>query len=68
MQVFSVWGTKTKDLSEFGEGLALYFYLLKWLSMLFLATALIAGAANIFFNVTGQYFGGKGGSLPRFRN
>lgn len=61
--MFSVWQTKTKDLSEFGEGLALYFYLLKWLSMLFFATALIAGAANIFFNFTGKYFDGKGWPL-----
>lgn len=40
-ELFSLSDTKTEDLAEFGQGLALYFYFLKWTAMLLAAMSLV---------------------------
>lgn len=40
-ELFSLSDTKTEDLAEFGQGLALYFYFLKWIAMLLAAMSLV---------------------------
>ena len=40
-ELFSLADTQTQDLAEFGQGLALYFYFLKWMAMLLAAMSLI---------------------------
>lgn len=40
-ELFSLSDTKTEDLAEFGQGLALYFYFLKWMAMLLAAMSLV---------------------------
>lgn len=40
-ELFTLSDTKTQDLAEFGQGLALYFYFLKWTAMLLAAMSLV---------------------------
>ena len=40
-ELFSLSDTKTEDLAEFGQGLALYFYFLRWIAMLLAAMSLV---------------------------
>ncbi len=40
-ELFSLSDTKTEDLAEFGQGLALYFYFLKWIAMLLAAMSVV---------------------------
>ena len=40
-ELFSLQDTKTEDLAEFGQGLALYFYFLKWIAMLLAAMSVV---------------------------
>ena len=40
-ELFSLSDTKTEDLAEFGQGLALYFYFLKWIAMLLAAMSAV---------------------------
>lgn len=40
-ELFSLSDTKTEDLAEFGQGLALYFYFLKWTAMLLAAMSVV---------------------------
>ena len=40
-ELFSLSDSKTEDLAEFGQGLALYFYFLKWIAMLLAAMSLV---------------------------
>ena len=40
-ELFSLSDTKTEDLAEFGQGLALYFYFLKWVAMLLAAMSVV---------------------------
>ncbi|KAL0041478.1 hypothetical protein WJX79_004916 [Trebouxia sp. C0005] len=40
-ELFSLSDTKTEDLAEFGQGLALYFYFLKWIAMLLAAMSIV---------------------------
>ena len=56
-ELFSLSDTKTEDLAEFGQGLALYFYFLKWIAML-----LAAMSAVVFPNMVWAAIARKDGT------
>ena len=55
-ELFSLSDTKTDDLAEFGQGLALYFYFLKWMTMLLAAMSLVV-LPNMVWSVAARYGG-----------
>ncbi|KAK9817052.1 hypothetical protein WJX72_008912 [[Myrmecia] bisecta] len=55
-ELFDLRDTSTDDLAEFGSGMALYFYLLKWLGMLFTALTVVCAVPNIVYNIMGGYY------------
>ena len=66
-ELFSLSDTKTDDLAEFGQGLALYFYFLKWIAMLLAAMSVVV-LPNMVWSVLARRGGTSttGVQLPRF--
>ena len=55
-ELFSLSDTKTDDLAEFGQGLALYFYFLKWIAMLLAAMSVVV-LPNMVWSIMARHSG-----------
>lgn len=53
-ELFSLSDTQTQDLAEFGQGLALYFYFLKWMALLLAAMSLIVLPSCVWYGIARQ--------------
>lgn len=53
-ELFSLSDTQTQDLAEFGQGLALYFYFLKWMAVLLAAMSLIVLPSCAWYGIARQ--------------
>lgn len=63
-ELFSLSDTKTEDLAEFGQGLALYFYFLKWIAMLLAAMSLVV-LPNMVWSAIARNSGTSTIGMPR---
>lgn len=53
-ELFSLSDTQTQDLAEFGQGLALYFYFLKWMAMLLTAMSVVVLPSCAWYGIARQ--------------
>ena len=53
-ELFTLSDTQTQDLAEFGQGLALYFYFLKWMAMLLTAMSVVVLPSCVWYGIARQ--------------
>ena len=64
-ELFSLSDTRTEDLAEFGQGLALYFYFLRWIALLLAAMSLVV-LPNMVWNAIARNSGTSTTGTPTF--